>query len=60
MDTPSVTDIIQTSLKRDEVKARVDEYVGFHDESKGGDVDKRKANYTTMVNDYYDLVTDFY
>ena len=60
MDTPSVTDIMQTSLKRDEVKSRVDEYVGFHDESKGGDVNKRKANYTTMVNDYYDLVTDFY
>jgi Cytochrome P450/Mycolic acid cyclopropane synthetase len=60
MDRPSVTDIIQTSLKRDEVPSRVDEYVGFHDESKGGDVQARKANYTTMVNDYYDLVTDFY
>ena len=35
MDTPSVTDIIQTSLKREEVKSRVDEYVGFHDEDQG-------------------------
>lgn len=57
MDTPAVTDIMQSSLERNKVKTAVDEYVGFHDH---GDVSDRKANYTTMVNHYYDLVTDFY
>lgn len=60
MDNPSVTDIMQSSLNRDEVASRVDRYVGAFDASKGGDVHKRKSEYTTMVNDYYDLVTDFY
>ena len=37
-------------------KSVVDEYHSFH----AGTVETRKANYTKMVNDYYDLVTDFY
>jgi len=47
---------VQTSLKTDEVEGVVDEYHSFH----AGTVETRKANYTKMVNDYYDLVTDFY
>ena len=38
----------------------VEQYRGLHDEGAGGDVDTRKSNYTTLVNQYYDLATDFY
>ena len=56
MDTPTLTDLVQTSLPSDQVKSTVDEYASFH----AGTVETRKTNYTKMVNDYYDLVTDFY
>src|SRR3982750_3343652 len=56
IEKPQLTDLVQTSLKGDQVKSVVDEYHSFHD----GSVEARKANYTRMVNDYYDLVTDFY
>ena len=55
-EKPQLTDLVQTSLATDEVKSVVDEYQSFH----AGTVETRKANYTKMVNDYYDLVTDFY
>jgi sterol 24-C-methyltransferase len=42
------------------VRGAISDYLGFHDESNGGDVDARKSGYTTMINHYYDLVTDFY
>jgi sterol 24-C-methyltransferase len=45
---------------RGRVRGTINEYLGFHDESNGGSVDARKAGYTTMINHYYDLVTDFY
>ena len=45
---------------RGRVRGALDEYLGFFDEDKGGDVTARKAGYTTMINHYYDLVTDFY
>jgi sterol 24-C-methyltransferase len=54
--TPALTDLVQTSLTPDRVKSIVDEYTAFH----AADVGARKAGYTQMVNDYYDLVTDFY
>lgn len=38
----------------------VDDYRGLHDDEGGGSVEKRRANYTTLVNQYYDLATDFY
>jgi sterol 24-C-methyltransferase len=53
---PQLTDLVQTSLAADAVEKVVDEYQSFH----AGTVETRKANYTRMVNDYYDLVTDFY
>jgi sterol 24-C-methyltransferase len=56
MEKPQLTDLVQTSLPNDQVKNVVDEYHSFH----AGTVETRKANYTQMVNDYYDLVTDFY
>src|SRR3954467_5938364 len=55
-EKPQLIDLVQTSLKTDEVEGVVDEYHSFH----AGTVETRKANYTKMVNDYYDLVTDFY
>lgn len=47
-------------LEKDAVKAAVTNYHDFHDECAGGDSERRKRYYTTMVNLYYDLVTDFY
>ena len=45
---------------RGRVRGAITDYLGFFDESNGGDVTARKADYTTMINHYYDLVTDFY
>jgi sterol 24-C-methyltransferase len=55
-EKPQLTDLVQTSLPGDTVESVVDEYHSFH----SGTVETRKKNYTKMVNDYYDLVTDFY
>ncbi|MCS6914888.1 MAG: methyltransferase domain-containing protein [Myxococcales bacterium] len=60
MDAPSVTDICQTSLARDEVQATVDNYTAQYDRSRGGSTERRKQSYATLVNNFYDLVTDFY
>jgi len=38
----------------------VDDYRGLHNDAGEGSVEKRRANYTTLVNQYYDLATDFY
>ena len=45
-----------TDLAPDEVKSVVDEYSGLHDAS----LELRKERYQTLVNNYYDLATDFY
>lgn len=47
-------------LARDKVKAAVADYHGFYDQSAGADAQRRKRHYSTLVNHYYDLVTDFY
>lgn len=46
-----------SGLSRDAFQDTVAEYRGLHDHS---DVEERKAKYTTLVNQYYDLATDFY
>jgi sterol 24-C-methyltransferase len=56
IEKPQLKDLLQTSLRSDQAKSVVDEYHSFHDST----VETRKADYTKMVNDYYDLVTDFY
>lgn len=56
MSTSSLTDLLQSSLPKDQVKNVVDEYASFH----AGTAEERKTNYARMVNDYYDLATDFY
>lgn len=43
-----------------DVAKDADEYVRLHNESDGGSLEARKSNYMKMVNQYYDLVTDFY
>src|SRR5262249_37227920 len=56
MSTPTLTDLVQDSLPKERVKSVVDEYHSF----QAGTVETRKKNYMGMVNNYYDLVTDFY
>ncbi len=46
-----------TSPYKSTVQDTVREYRGLHDQSS---VDDRKAQYDQLVNQYYDLVTDFY
>jgi sterol 24-C-methyltransferase len=46
--------------KRQRVGGTIREYMGFFDETNGGGVEARKAQYAKMINNYYDVVTDFY
>jgi len=46
--------------KRGRVGRTIHEYMGFFDESNGGGIEARKTRYATMINNYYDVVTDFY
>lgn len=39
---------------------KVNTYEELFDDSKSSKVEDRKSNYTTVVNHYYDLATDFY
>lgn len=50
----------QTGLAPDQVRTTVTDYRRLHAEAAGGDLAARKDQYATMVNQYYDLVTDFY
>lgn len=50
----------ENTKERNAVSAALDEYTSLYDEKQGGSVEKRKGNYTTMVNHFYDLMTDFY
>ena len=43
-------------LAPDEVKSVVDQYTGLHDANS----ERRKERYQSLVNNYYDLATDFY
>ncbi|PRQ44702.1 putative sterol 24-C-methyltransferase [Rosa chinensis] len=43
-------------IERNQVLSAVHKYEKYH----FGDEEDRKANYTDMVNKYYDLVTSFY
>ncbi len=56
----SLTDVLKRSVPSDELRTRTLRYLDFHGERDGGTVEDRKRDYTTMVNHYYDLVTDFY
>ena len=43
-------------LTPDEIKSVVDQYTGLHEAGS----DRKKERYESLVNHYYDLVTDFY
>lgn len=61
MSTPSIFQVVnnsETIITKEEVKKEVEEYDNLF---QGEDsTTKRKENYVTMVNNFYDLVTDFY
>ncbi|XP_062175324.1 cycloartenol-C-24-methyltransferase-like [Alnus glutinosa] len=46
-------------MEKRDVLSAVEKYEKYHG-YYGGDEEERKANYTDMVNKYYDLVTSFY
>jgi len=50
----------EKAVTRNQVNSAFTEYEALYDEKKGGSVEARKNNYTTMVNHFYDLATDFY
>jgi len=50
----------EKAQSRNQVDSAFNEYSDLYDENKGGSVEARKTNYTTMVNHFYDLATDFY
>jgi len=50
----------EVAQARDQVNSAFKDYSALYDEKKGGSVEARKGNYTTMVNHFYDLATDFY
>jgi sterol 24-C-methyltransferase len=56
----SPTTFYTDNAKRQRVGSTIREYMGFFDEDNGGSVEARKARYTQMINNYYDVVTDFY
>ncbi|KAL6061741.1 Methyltransferase [Balamuthia mandrillaris] len=49
----------QESVGRARLNTHVDEYVQFYDQKENA-VERRKADYTTLVNHFYDVVTNFY
>ncbi|CAI9103026.1 OLC1v1001440C2 [Oldenlandia corymbosa var. corymbosa] len=62
MSKPGTLDLasgLGGKIAKDDVKTAVDKYEKYHG-YYGGDEEERKANYTDMVNKYYDLVTSFY
>ncbi|MGB3052369.1 MAG: methyltransferase domain-containing protein [Polyangiales bacterium] len=60
MQEQAVNRFYSDDRTRGRVGGAINEYLGFFDESNGGDVKARQAGYATMINHYYDLVTDFY
>jgi len=48
------------AFKKGDVQNVVTNYKKLFDEDSGGSVQVRNENYTTMVNDFYNMVTEFY
>nr|GMD46429.1 Cycloartenol-C-24-methyltransferase 1 [Ipomoea batatas] len=46
-------------IEKKEVLSAVERYEKYHAQDEGAE-EQRKANYTDMVNKYYDLATSFY
>lgn len=61
MDRPVIlSEFMKDSIGSGGVQGTVETYRGLFAEHRGGDADARKSNYAKMVNQYYDMVTDFY
>lgn len=45
---------------QDKQKKAVQEYISKFDETTGGSIESRRSSYASLVNNFYDLVTDFY
>jgi SAM-dependent methyltransferase len=58
-NTRATTIINYESLARDQVKKEVDGYIKLFN-AEDASVAERKAKYETLVNSFYDLVTNFY
>lgn len=52
----------QTAItsKNENVQDTISTYRGMFDEKKGGTVETRKKNYMSLVNSFYNMVTDIY
>jgi len=48
------------AIKKDDVQNVVTNYKKLFDEDHGGSIEARNENYTSMVNDFYNMVTQFY
>jgi len=48
------------AIVKDKVQDTISNYKSLYDEQKGGTVEIRNNNYTAMVNDFYNMVTQFY
>eukprot|EP00824_Muranothrix_gubernata_P015686 TRINITY_DN327_c0_g1_i1.p1 TRINITY_DN327_c0_g1~~TRINITY_DN327_c0_g1_i1.p1 ORF type:complete len:359 (+),score=74.73 TRINITY_DN327_c0_g1_i1:38-1078(+) len=60
-EAPGPRDLLTDSTAAgQQVQEKTDTYTAFFKEEKGGSVEARKGQYTTMVNHFYDLITDFY
>lgn len=56
----NILDAVRTGIERHLVAETVEQYNSFYDEENGGNLEARKSNYTQLIDQYYDLVTDFY
>ena len=55
-----LTHILKTALKRDAVASTARSYEGAYASDGAESLEKRKTHYRSLINQYYDLVTDFY
>jgi sterol 24-C-methyltransferase len=58
MTEPTANRAVEPQVDRPAVDETLRDYLGHFEPANG--VDPRRAHYTTMVNQFYDLVTEFY
>lgn len=56
----TIHEAARTGLGADQVQGAVRSYRQVHDDGAGAGEETRRRGYDAMVNQYYDLVTDFY
>ena len=56
----NILDAARTGVERHLVAETVEQYNSFYNEENDGNLEARKSNYTQLIDQYYDLVTDFY